>query len=286
MMAKAADSLADQVFLDLEDAVAMASKEYARAQAIEALNTLDWSRKTVSVRINDLRTSFAYRDIVEIVEKTGDKLDTIIVPKVLKPSDVTFMDVLLTQIELATGRRKSIGLEILVEEAAGLARVEKIAVASNRIETLIFGMGDYSASQGMPINWVTGKKDYPGDVWHFARFKIAMAAHSAGIVAIDGPFSSFADKEGYLMEARLARSLGFAGKWAIHPNQIDWALQAFNPNPDEIALARKLLAAFDAAQLQGNGAISVGDFMVDIGSARLLKAWTAKADAFFDLPGA
>lgn len=279
MMAKAASSQADHVFLDLEDAVAPASKDIARAKAVKAINGLDWGDKLVCVRINDLRTPYAYRDVIDIVEAAGERLDTLLLPKALAASDVLFLDTLLDQIEKRQNLGRRIGIEVLIEEASGLAQVEAIAAASNRIEALVFGMGDYSASQRMPADWVTGGGTYPGDVWHFARFKIAMAASANGLQAIDGPFSNYSDRDGYIEEARRARSLGFSGKWAIHPSQIAPALDTFTPSATELCEARRLLTAYEVGIRNGKGAVAVDGTMVDIGSARILLALINRAEA-------
>lgn len=279
MMAKAAASQADHVFLDLEDAVAPDAKDLARGRAIEAINGLNWGEKLVCVRINDVRTPHAYRDVIDVVEAAGERLNTLLLPKVLAASDVLFLDTLLVQIEKRRKLEKRIGIEVLIEEASGLAQVEAIAAASDRIEALVFGMGDYSASQQMPPNWVTGGGTYPGDVWHFARFKIAMAACANGLQAIDGPFSNYSDEDGYVVEARRAHSLGFAGKWAIHPAQIAPALSVFTPSAAELATARHLLSAYEAGLGRGEGAVAVDGTMIDIGSARILQGLIDRAKA-------
>ena len=230
MMAKAAASAADHVFLDLEDAVAPSAKIAARGKVIEALKTLDWGRKVRSVRVNDLTTQWAYDDIIRVVEEAGSYLDTIILPKPKRASDVMFLDTLLSQIEKKTNPGRRIGIEVLIEEVEAMMRVDEIAFSSPRLELLIFGMGDYSAAQGIHPDAIKGLSGYPGDIWHYGRWKIVVAARSAGIDAIDGPFPMFKDPDGYREEARRSALLGFVGKWAIHPAQIEPALEVFTPD--------------------------------------------------------
>lgn len=278
MIRKAAASAADHVFLDLEDAVAPSQKAEARKNIVEAFNTLDWGRKTRCVRINDLSTKYAYRDIIEVVEGARENLDTIMMTKVKTPSDILFADTLLSQIEADIGLTKPIGLEALIEEVEGLQNVEAIAKASPRLEALVFGMGDFSASMGVLIKPDGKVGPYPGDVWHYSRFRMVMACRAAGIDAVDGPYADFRDPEGYTEEASRSLTLGCVGKWAIHPAQIDWALAVFTPDKDEVARARKLAAAYKEAEAQGLGAIQVDGTMVDVASIRMFGAMLKKAD--------
>lgn len=279
MMEKAAASAADHVFLDLEDAVAPSSKVNARREVVSALKNLDWSGKTRCVRINDLTTRWAYRDVIEVVEGAGDRLDTIMLPKVRCAADVQFLDILLGQLELDLGISHRIGIEILIEEVDGLMNVEEIAFASSRVESLIFGMGDYSASQSLDPLMIEGKSDYPGDPWHHGRWRVSMVARAAGLDAIDGPFSDFRDEALYTREARRGLMLGMVGKWAIHPAQVPWALEVFTPDPSAVAAARSLVEAFEAAKAQGVGAVVINGQMVDAGGLRLAKVLLARADA-------
>jgi len=271
MMAKAAAMEVDHVFLDLEDAVAPAAKEPARAQIVNALNTLDFGRSVRCVRINDLDTHYAYEDIITVVEGAGAKLDTILVPKVKSAADVLFVDRLLSQIEKKIGLDHRIGIEVLIEETEALMRVEEIAAASPRLEALIFGMGDYSASQGLDPKAIAADSGYPGDIWHYARFKIIVAARSFGLDAIDGPFVSFNDNSWYAAECKRAKQLGAVGKWAIHPNQVKVAQEVFSPSQDEVDRAYKAVAAYREAQAKGMGAIQVDGQMVDVATVRLVQ---------------
>lgn len=279
MMKKAAASQADLVLLDLEDSVAPEEKASARTKAIQALTTLDWGKKTRAVRINDLESEYAYQDIIAVVEEAGEHLDILIIPKVKTDKDVWWVDLLLTQIEKRLKRTKRIGLEVLIEEVEAMLHVEEIARASSRLEALIFGPADYSASQGMDSRVIEGSLDtYPGDPWHYARNKIAIAARAAGIDAIDGAYPNFSDAEGYRRECTHSHILGFVGKWAIHPNQIDIANQIYAPSQEEVARARKLDAVYQEALDRGVGAIAVDGKMIDVAIIRSLRTTLQKAD--------
>ena len=271
MMAKGAASAADHVFLDLEDAVAPSAKVEARDKIVTALKTLSWGKKTRCVRINDLSTKYAYQDIITVVEGAGDHLDTIMVPKVLSGADVHFAATLLHQIEQNIGLRRQIGIEVLIEEVQALQNVEEICRASPRLEAVIFGMGDYSASQGIDIRSVGGDSPYPGDIWHYPRFRMTMAARAAGIDPVDGPYANFRNPDVYREECRRASILGCVGKWAIHPAQIDVALEVFTPKQEDVDRARKLAAAYAKAEAEGLGAVNVDGVMIDVASIRILR---------------
>lgn len=272
MMAKAAQSAADHVFLDLEDSVAPNQKVAARQKVVEALNTLDWGGKTRCVRINDLSTEFAYEDIIEVVEGAGANLDTIMMTKVTSAADILFTDRLLRMMEKKLKLARPIGIEALIEEVEGLQHIEEIAHASDRLECLIFGMGDFSASMGVSVEAAMGGSGtYPGDIWHYARFRLVMACRAAGIDPVDGPYADFKNPDGYREECKRAAALGCVGKWAIHPSQIVVATEVFSPDPAKVAYARKLAAAYAAAESQGLGAINVDGTMVDVASIRILR---------------
>ncbi|MEW8447044.1 MAG: CoA ester lyase [Candidatus Thiodiazotropha sp.] len=284
MLEKAPHAGADLVFLDLEDAVAVSDKEQARQNVIHALNHYDWSNCAVSVRINGLDTHFCYRDIVDVVEQAGDKLDTLLVPKVGQPSDLQFVALLLEQIEAAKGL-EPINLHALIETAMGMANVEKIAQSCpDRLEALVFGVADYAASTqartiGMggtnPDYLVLGhpndqgeRQAYLGNQWHFAMSRMIVACRAYGLRPIDGPFGDFSDAEGYLAVARAFAALGGEGKWAIHPSQIALANQVFTPSEEEIARARKVVEAMEKAAAEGMGAASIDGRMIDAASIR------------------
>ena len=273
MIAKAAAGDADLVFLDLEDAVAPNQKVPARRTIIEGLNGLDWGKKTRAIRINGTHTHWCYEDTVEVVSAAGANLDVIIIPKVKAPRDVWFIDTLLTQLEAQHGLEVGrIGLELLIEEAEALARVEEIAGCSSRIEALILGFGDFSASQGMRLSLHgKGEGKYPGDPWSYHRNRMIVAARANGLDAIDGPFGDFRDEEGYRREATWASALGAVGKWAIHPAQVGPANDVFSPTEQEIERARRIIEQVRAAEEGGAGAASAGGVMIDAATARLFQ---------------
>jgi citrate lyase subunit beta / citryl-CoA lyase len=278
MMEKAAASNADLVFLDLEDSVAPNQKDAARENVIEALKSLNWGRKTRAVRINNTETEWCYRDIIDIVERAGEHLDIIIIPKVKAARDVWFVDTLLTQMETRLKLKNRIGIEVLIEEVQALINAEAIAAASPRVEALIFGPGDFSGSQGVRFSAASIAGPYPGDMWHYARSKIVVAARAAGIEAVDGPYADFRNADGYREEAARSSILGFVGKWAIHPSQIDIANEVYSPTPQEVQRARNLAKAYAEAEAQGLGAVAVNGVMVDAASIRILRNTIAKAD--------
>ena len=278
MMAKAAASNVDYVFLDLEDAVAPSVKVPSRKNIIRALKELDWGKKTRCVRINDLTTEWAYEDIIEIVEEAGELVDIIMIPKIMSGKDIYWVDTLLTQMEKKLGLRKRIGIEVLIEEVEAMINVEEIVLSSPRLEAIIFGMGDYSASQGVDVTAIGGDTDYPGDIWHYARNKIVIAARMGGVDAIDGPFANFKDAEGYRREAQRAETLGFTGKWAIHPAQIDIAQDVYSPSQAQVDNARRMAKAYREAEEQGLGAVALDGNLIDAASIRIMKNVMAKAD--------
>jgi len=276
MLQKAAASAADHVFCDLEDAVAPNAKVEARSKTIWALNNLDWGKKTRCVRINDVTTEWCHGDLIEVVEKAGNSVDTIMLTKPYTAADVIFVDRMLTQLEKKLRLQRRIGIEVLIEEVQALQNVEAISTCSDRVECLVFGMGDYSASQGIDIFGA----QYPGDIFHYARFRLTMAARAAGIDAVDGPFGDFKDDAGYRAEAERARSLGMVGKWAIHPAQIAPALEVFSPTADAVANARRVEKAMREAMARGQGAVEIDGMMMDVAVLRLLRNVLDKADLY------
>src|SRR3954447_20527985 len=264
-IAKAVGLDADEIFLDLEDAVAPGEKEAARARVIEALNALDFGGKTVVVRVNGTDTPHYYKDLIGVVEGAGARLDAVMLPKVRTPGDVEMTDKLLTQIELARGLEAGrIGIEAQIEDATGLLACEAIAAASPRMETLIFGPGDYSASVGIPITTIGAAPDgYPGDHLNHVYSRLVVAARAAGIQAIDGPYGRVGDEEGLRARARLARALGLDGKWTIHPGQIAVVNEVFSPEREEWERAEAMLAAYEDAYRAGRGAAVFEGEMID-----------------------
>src|SRR5258708_21007564 len=266
MQAKAAMLEADQVLFDLEDATAPSEKAGARAIVVDSLKTLDFGRRAVAVRVNGVDTPWCYRDVVDVVEPAGDRIDTLILPKVESAADVTFLDRLLTQIELAQGWPVGrIGIEVLIESASGVQQVDEIARSSARLEALIFGPGALSGSLGLgQLTIGTLDSDYPGDVWHYALMRLLVAARVNGLLAIDGPYAAFADLQGLERSARRTASLGFDGKWVIHPSQIDTVNRVYSPDPAVYARAEGILAAYrQATEGEGRGAVRFEGEMID-----------------------
>ena len=292
---KAAGSEADIVFLDLEDSVAPDEKERARANVIEALNDLDWSGTTVSVRINGLDTPYMYRDVIDVVERAGDKLDLLMIPKVGTAADVYAVDMLLSQIEQAKGIAPAIGLELIIESALGMQNLGAIAGASARTESLHFGVADFAASTGARTTSIGGanpaykvltdpdgageRESHWGDVWHYATARLVVAARARGLRPVDGPFGDLDDADGFAAQAGRAAALGCEGKWAIHPRQIALANDAFTPTDDEVTRARRILAAMADATRDGKGAVALDGRMIDTASVRQAEAMVGKADA-------
>ena len=280
MMTKASTLDLDHVFLDLEDAVAPSAKPGARGMIVDALNGLDWTPRTVCVRINDVETEWCHDDIIEVVSGAGAKLDTIMLTKAKAAADVQFVHLLLDQLERKLKLNRRIGIECLIEEVEGMMHVEEIAACSDRLECLVFGMGDYSASQQMQLGQVGETGGYPPDLWHYPRYKMTVACRANGIDPVDGPYANFRNPEGYTKEAERAFILGMVGKWAIHPSQVDIAQQVFSPDADAIASARKQQAAYEEALEQGRGAINVDGVMVDAASIRIVQNLIDRADLY------
>ncbi len=293
MFEKAANSAADIVFLDVEDAVAPDDKAQARKNIIQGLNDIDWGRKTMMVRINGLDTHYMYRDVVDIVEACP-RLDMILIPKVGTPADVYAIDMMVTQIETAMGRTKRIGFEVLIETALGMANVEAIAQSSKRLEAMSFGVADYAASTRARTTVIGGvnkdsgvltDRDADGhrdyfwtDPWHAAQTRMMVACRAYGLRPIDGPFGDFSDTDGYLAAANRAAVLGYEGKWAIHPSQIELANQVYTPSEAEVTRARRIMQAMEEAAKAGKGAVSLDGRMIDIASIRMAEALLAKAE--------
>lgn len=274
MHVKALNSEADVVMLDMEDSVPLDAKEAARSQIIYSLCSLSWGDKTVAVRINGLDTPFGYQDILAMAEKAGDIIDTIVIPKVNHPKDIHFVDRLLDGIEMHNGYQGHIGIEASIESAQGLDNVSDTASSSDRIRTLVFGIADYSASVGARLVSISGhgeKEDeiYPGHRWHFPLSRIVMAAKANGLRAIDAPYGNFKDREGLERSAALSASLGFDGKWVIHPGQIETVNAVFAPSEEDIARAEKVIKAHAEAVKAGRGAVAIDGRMVDNATIRL-----------------
>jgi malyl-CoA/(S)-citramalyl-CoA lyase len=293
LFAKAAASQADVVFLDLEDAVAPDDKAQARKNIIKALNDIDWGTKTLSVRINGLDTHYMYRDVVDVIEQAGERLDLIMIPKVGTAADVYAVDMLVSQVEDAVGRKKKIGFELIIETSLGMANVNEIAAASNRNESLHFGVADYAASTRARTTSIGGPnplygvltdkegeapRDYHwGDMWHYAVARMVVAARANGLRPIDGPFGDFSDPDGFRAQADRSAVLGCEGKWAIHPSQIGLANEVNSPSKAEIDKAKRILQAMRQAQKEGKGAVSLDGRLIDIASIKQAEVMVKKA---------
>jgi malyl-CoA/(S)-citramalyl-CoA lyase len=286
MLEKAPGLGADVVMLDLEDAVAPDDKPQARENVATALRELDWSGCSVSLRINGLDTHYCYRDIVDVVEQSGAWLDTVLVPKASCAGDIHLVATLLTQIEDAVGLGHRIGISALIETAKGMLNVEEIAGACpDRMEALIFGVADYAASMQSHTTSIGGSESgyavltdpdgdgardlHWGDQWHYALARIAVACRANGLRPVDGPFGDFNDPDGYLAAARRAAVLGFEGKWAIHPNQVDLAHEVFSPDERLITRTRRIVEAMKEAARDGKGAVSLDGRLIDAASLRM-----------------
>jgi len=291
---KATKSAADVVFLDLEDAVSPEDKPQARKNVVAAIGDIDWGTKTLSVRINGLDTSFMYRDVVDILEQSSERLDLLMIPKVGTAADVYALDMLCTQIEGARNRRKRVGFELIIETALGMENIGAIAGASKRNESLHFGVADFAASTRARTTAIGGANaDYAiltepdqqgrrelhwNDMWHYALARIVVASRANGLRPIDGPFGDFSDADGFRAAARRAAALGCEGKWAIHPSQVEIANVTMSPSDAELVRARRILAAMDAAAKAGRGAVSLDGKLIDYASIRQAEVLVRKAD--------
>nr|WP_321511826.1 L-malyl-CoA/beta-methylmalyl-CoA lyase [uncultured Celeribacter sp.] len=285
---KMAASEADVINLDLEDSVAPTDKDMARANIIEAINTIDWGKKTLAVRINSLDTPFWYRDVVDLLEQADERLDQIMIPKVGCAEDIYAVDALVTAIEAAKGRQKKVNFEVIIESAAGIAHVEAIAASSPRLVAMSLGAADFAASMGMQTTGIGGTQEnyymlhgdtrHYSDPWHWAQAAIVAACRTHGVLPVDGPFGDFSDDEGYRAQARRSASLGMVGKWAIHPKQIALANEVFTPSEEAVTEAREILAAMEQAKANGEGATVYKGRLVDIASIKQAEVIVAQAE--------
>ena len=282
MIEKAAASDADAVCIDLEDAVTVDEKPASRANVVRAFRELDFGRKLKAFRINGLDTPFAYRDLIEVVEEVGDRIDVVMMPKAHLPQDVRFVCMLLTQIEHARGFTRPIGLEVQIESAKGFLWVREIAEASPRLQALIFGPGDYSATMQMPVANI-GELDendhlYPGHRWHAVMHAVVAAARANGLRAIDGPYAGYRDTSGLERSSRIARVMGFDGKQCIHPSQLSVVNEIFSPSAEEVTRAKAVVDAYEEAAKAGRGAIGKDGKMIDYANIRMAKALLKKVE--------
>ena len=288
LFAKMAASAADVINLDLEDSVAPDDKEQARKNIIQAIGDIDWGNKTLSVRINGLDTPFWYRDVVDLLEQAGDRLDQIMIPKAGCAADIYAVDALVTAIERAKGRKKPISFEVIIETAAGISHVEEIAASSPRLQAMSLGAADFAASMGMATTGIGGTQEnyymarqgqkYWSDPWHWAQTAIVAACRTHGVLPVDGPFGDFSDEEGFRAQALRSATLGMVGKWAIHPSQVALANEVFSPGETAVAEAREIIAAMDQAQKSGAGAAVYKGRLVDIASIRQAEVIVRQAE--------
>ncbi|CAN5139514.1 aldolase/citrate lyase family protein [soil metagenome] len=270
MLKSSADSDADQVFLDLEDAVAPNEKKGARDHIVEALNTVDYGDKVVAVRVNDVTTRFCYGDIVELVRGAGDNVDCLMIPKVQDAGQMWFVENLLNQLEADLGMDHRIGLEVQIETGTGSVNMTGIARVTDRIETLIFGPGDYAADQNVPqLDLGMIEPEYPGHQWHYIIAQITNNARAVGADAIDGPYGDYGDPDGYRESCKRARLLGMDGKWCIHPSQVEVANDVFTPTQEEYEFAERVLSAYQEAIEAGKGAATLDGKMIDEASRKM-----------------
>jgi len=280
MMARAATTEADQVFLDLEDAVAPDEKKGARAKVVEALNTIDYGDKVVTVRVNDATTPYMYDDIIALVKGAGERLDCIMLPKVQDAGQMWFAENLLNQLQADLALARRIGLEVQIETGTGSVNLREIAHVSDRIETLIFGPGDYAADQGVPqLDLGMIERGYPGHQWHYILAQIVNNARAVAADAIDGPYGDYGDPDGYRESATRAALLGVDGKWCIHPSQIAIANQVFAPSKEQFDLAERMLTAYAEAVAAGRGAASLDGKMIDEASRKMAEKLSARGKA-------
>ena len=285
---KMAASAADVINIDLEDSVAPSDKDIARKNAIEAINTVDWGTKTISVRINGLDSPYWYKDVVDVLEQTNGRLDQIMIPKAGCSEDIYAVDALVSAIEAAKGSTKRIAFECIIETAAGISHVEAIAAASPRMEAISLGAADFAASMGMATTGIGGTQEayymvrdgekYWPDPWHWATAKIVAACRTHGVLPVDGPFGDFSDDEGFKAQAERALTLGMVGKWAIHPKQIALSNDVFTPSAEAVQEAREILQAMEEAKARGEGATTYKGRLVDIASIKQAEVIVTSAE--------
>ncbi|MGB1189641.1 MAG: HpcH/HpaI aldolase/citrate lyase family protein [Pseudomonadales bacterium] len=271
----------DVIVIDLEDAVAPQEKSTARTLVADHLANATWQAPTLSVRINDVGSHHCFQDVIALIEaagKGGRCPDTLILPKTQTVTDIKFLDQLLAQVESAYGIGEPTGIEALIEDAKGMININEIAAGSPRLEALIFGMGDFAASQQMPMLDIGNQGAYPGDLWHYPRSRLVMAARAHGLVPIDGPFADYKDTDGLIADSQTGKLMGLSGKWAIHPNQAPLISECFSPDQADVARARAQKAAYQAALKAGQGAVSVDGVMVDQATMKLIEPLLTQAD--------
>jgi malyl-CoA/(S)-citramalyl-CoA lyase len=292
---KMAKSDADVINLDLEDSVAPDGKEAARRNVVEAINGVDWGRKTLSVRINGLDTPYWVRDVVDLMEQTEGRLDLIMIPKAGNAKDVYAVDAMVSAIEAQKGCDKRLGLEVIIETAAGLAHVEEIAASSPRMQAMSIGPADYAAFMGMQTTAIGGtqanyfmledpredggeRARHFADPWHYPTVAIVAACRTHGLLPVDGPFGDFSDPEGFKAQALRSAALGMVGKWAIHPSQIAMCNEVFTPSEEAVKRARRVLEAMEEAKRKGAGAVALDGKLIDLASIRQAEVIVKQAE--------
>jgi citrate lyase subunit beta / citryl-CoA lyase len=281
-LAKARELPADEVMLDLEDSVAPGVKDAARDLAVTALRAGGWGGRLVAVRVNDATTPWAYQDVVAVVTGAPGAVEAIILPKVSSPAQVTWLDLLLGQVEQVAGLPHGrIRIEAQIEDAAGLAAAEAIAAASPRLAALVFGPADFMASVGMRSLTVGGQPEgYPFDAHHYALMRILVAARAAGLQAIDGPYARIADTDGLRAAAASVAALGYDGKWVLHPAQVDVVNEVFTPSASDYARAVRILEAYQqATSVHRRGAVMLDGEMIDEASRKMALRVAAMGEA-------
>jgi malyl-CoA/(S)-citramalyl-CoA lyase len=288
---KMAASAADVINLDLEDSVAPDDKDSARKNIVQAIGDIDWGNKTLSVRINGLDTPYWYRDVVDLLEQSSERLDQIMIPKAGNAGDLYAVDALVSAIETAKDRTKKISFEVIIETAQGLVNVAQIAASTPRLKAMSLGAADYAASMGMQTTGIGGTQDnyymlpnneprtpHLPDPWHMATTAIVAACRTNGILPVDGPFGDFSDDDGFKAQAKRSATLGMVGKWAIHPKQISLANEVFTPSEAQITEAREILAAMEEATKSGQGAAVYKGRLVDLASIRQAEVIVRQAE--------
>lgn len=277
-------SAADVINLDLEDAVAPGDKDQARENIVEALNTLDFGAKTVSVRINGLDTPWWVDDVTALIERGGERMDLIMIPKAGNERDIYAVDAVVSACEAKVGKTKRIGFEVIIETAQGAANVDEIAAASPRMQAMSFGVADYAASMGMQVTGIGGEQEpyyalvpgepgeerarHYGDPWHWPIVRMVAACRKHGLLPVDGPYGNFSDDDGFTAQGLRARTLGCVGKWAIHPKQVALANEIYTPSEGLVAEARRILEAMEEAEKAGQGAVTLDGKLIDLASIR------------------
>ncbi|GAB6161096.1 CoA ester lyase [Desulfothermus naphthae] len=281
MLIKSMGLNADFIMYDLEDSVSLEEKDKARRMLIDFLSSEDLQDKVISYRINEVESPFAYKDVIEVIENVGNKIQSVVIPKVESERHIIWIDVLLTQIEESIGLNKKIEIEPSIETAKGILNIKEIVNASERIRSLVFGIADYTVSLGMFFKGFSGHGEeeefYPGHRFHYPMSVIAVAAKAKGVLAIDAPYGNFKDLEGLKRSCLISKYLGFDGKWAIHPSQIEIINKVYSPDEEDIQRCKKIVNTYEESIKTGKGSASIDGRMIDGATYRLAKSILDKA---------